>query len=78
MNFKVKIIEDETEEDRMLNTLLTSPFREKYVEIGEEKFVLPIYFKENWEGVVNKFEVRDDDVFILGHMKTGKELHRSC
>ncbi|KAF2881818.1 hypothetical protein ILUMI_24374 [Ignelater luminosus] len=71
MDFKVKIIENETEEDRMLNSLLTSPVREKFVEIGEEKFVLPIYFTENWESDVNKFEVLDDDVFLLGHPKTG-------
>lgn len=73
MHLKVRSIENDTEEDRMLNNLFVSPVREKFVEIGKEKFVLPIYFNENWEKV-NQFEVRDDDVYISGHMKTGKRL----
>lgn len=77
MDFKVKTIESDREEDRMLNELAVSPVREKYVEIGDEKFVLPIYFNEYWERV-NKFEVRDDDVYICGHMKTGKQLSFHC
>lgn len=73
MDLKIKTIENETEEDRMLNELFVYPIREKFVEIGEEKYVLPVYFNESWERV-NKFEVRDDDVYIIGHMKTGKKF----
>ncbi|KAF2881817.1 hypothetical protein ILUMI_24373 [Ignelater luminosus] len=69
--------EDETEKDRMLNNLLTTAVCEKYVEIGTKKFVLPIYFKENWESSVNKFKVLDDGVFVLGHPKTGLEEDRN-
>ncbi|KAF2889382.1 hypothetical protein ILUMI_16791 [Ignelater luminosus] len=54
----------------MLNELFVSPLREKYVEIGEEKFVLPIYFNEHWEKI-NQVKVREDDVYITGRMKTG-------
>lgn len=72
MDFKVNVIENEKEVDRTLNDLFTSEIKEKYVEIGEEKFVLPIYFNENWEKKINKFEVRNDDVYVTGHMKTGK------
>lgn len=74
MNYKVRIIESDTEEDRMVNKLCVSTIREKFVEIGQDKFILPIYFNDHWEKAVNKFEVRNDDVYITGYMKTGKKL----
>ncbi|KAF5280999.1 hypothetical protein FQA39_LY05204 [Lamprigera yunnana] len=41
-----------------------------YVEVGEDKTILPTKYKQYHE-IINKFEVRDSDIYLLGHPKSG-------
>jgi len=71
MAVSIKKIGNDTEVDRILNETFTSAVRSTgFVEVGEEKFVLPALYID-WEEKIRNFEVRDEDVFILGHLKTG-------
>lgn len=56
--------------DRLINEKLVTELRKGFVEVGRDNVCLPIYY-EKYEKYVNKFEVRDSDVYLLGHMKSG-------
>ncbi|KAF2883516.1 hypothetical protein ILUMI_22689 [Ignelater luminosus] len=63
-------IGNDNEVDKLLNRVFTSPVRTGYVEVGEDKFCLPVYYRQ-YEESLKKFEIYDDDVFVCGHPKTG-------
>ncbi|KAF2892273.1 hypothetical protein ILUMI_13901 [Ignelater luminosus] len=70
MSVSIKDIGNDTKLDQILKREFTNPLRTGYVEVGEDKVCLPIYYK-NYEERIRKFEVRDDDVFLFGLAKTG-------
>lgn len=68
----IKKIENDTEIDRMVNKYLiydTDPI--PYVEVGKDKTCLPETYSK-YEEKIRKFEVRDDDVYVISHPKTGQ------
>ncbi|KAK5638114.1 hypothetical protein RI129_012409 [Pyrocoelia pectoralis] len=56
--------------DRLLNETLVTEVRKGFVEVGSDNVCLPIYY-EKYEKFLNKFEVRDSDIYLLAHPKTG-------
>lgn len=70
MTEKCKVIQPNTEIDRLLYEKFTNQFRKGYVEVGEEKICMPVAYKEIADEIEN-FEVRDSDIFIASHPKTG-------
>ncbi|KAF2892272.1 hypothetical protein ILUMI_13900 [Ignelater luminosus] len=70
MSVSIKDIGNDTKLDQILNKEFKNPLRAGYVEAGEDKVCLPIYYK-NYEEKIRKFEVRDDDVFLCALPKTG-------
>lgn len=56
--------------DRLLNEKFKSEVRSGFVEVGKDNFCVPIYY-EKFEKIINQFEVRDSDVYVLAHPKTG-------
>lgn len=70
MSVKCKIIVPETEIDKKLYKYITNQYRKGYVEIGEKKIVMPQYYAQIADDIEN-FEVRDSDVWIVTHPKTG-------
>ncbi|KAF2883515.1 hypothetical protein ILUMI_22688 [Ignelater luminosus] len=63
-------IGNDNEIDKLLNRVFTSPIRTGYVEVGEDKFCLPVYYQK-YEESLKSFDIFEDDVFICGHPKTG-------
>lgn len=66
----IRKIGNDTEIDHILNRDFITVFRSGYVEVGEDNFCLPIYY-EDYEEAIRTFKVRNDDVFLCGHPKTG-------
>ena len=61
----------DTEQDRLLNEFFMPGFRKGYVRLGPNKVVMPIYYLKFSDRIEN-MEVRDSDVWVVSHPKTGK------
>ncbi|KAF2895327.1 hypothetical protein ILUMI_10845 [Ignelater luminosus] len=70
MSISIREIGNDTKLNQILNRQLTNSLRSGYVEVGKDKICLPVYYK-NYEEMIRKFNVRHDDVFLLGLPKTG-------
>lgn len=57
--------------DKLLYKCATSKWRPAWAEIGATKTCLPLIYKDIAEDVDN-FEIRDDDVYVISHPRTGK------
>ncbi|PSN58315.1 hypothetical protein C0J52_00108 [Blattella germanica] len=60
----------DTEQDKLLNEYFMPGFRKGYVRMGPNKVVMPIYYLEFVDRIEN-MEVRDSDVWVVSHPKTG-------
>lgn len=70
MQYKWKIIEPTNEIDKIVCDFSTD-LRKSYIEIGDDKIVMPSRYIEIANDIEN-FEVRDTDIFVASHPKTGK------
>lgn len=70
------IIKPENEIDKMLYEF-THLYRTGYIEIGEEKTVMPLGYKEVAEEIEN-LEVKDSDIIVASYPKTGNYNTRYC
>ncbi|KAF5271008.1 hypothetical protein FQR65_LT05358 [Abscondita terminalis] len=67
MSDEISIIGDDTD----LGKIFVNGYSAKtYIEVGEDKVVLPEKFRRYWKDI-SDFEVRDDDVFICVFPKSG-------
>jgi hypothetical protein len=62
-----------SEQDHLLNELFMPPFRKGYVRVGPNKVLLPLYYLDYAERIED-MEVRDSDVWVVSHPKTGRLL----
>lgn len=72
MTYEYRPIGNDTEEDRMLNTLMVSSIAPSLVEIGPHKFILTNGYNEQLANDIKNFAVRDEDIFLAAYAKTGK------
>lgn len=63
----------DNEQDRLLNQFFTTPFRKGYVRVGPNKVLMPVYYLE-FADRIEDMEVRDSDVWVVSHPKTGRPL----
>lgn len=68
-----KIIQRDSETSRILLDYFMPKFRNGYVEIDEEKYLLPIDYLR-FEESYDNFEVKNSDVYIASHPKTGNVI----
>jgi hypothetical protein len=61
-------------QDRLLNQFFMPPFRKGYVRVGPNKVVMPVYYIE-YADRIEDMEVRDSDVWVVSHPKTGRPLY---
>lgn len=64
------IINPTNDIDRLLYKHGTSEYNKQFIEIGEEKTVMPIAYLKIAEKIEN-FEIRDTDVWVITYPKTG-------
>jgi hypothetical protein len=67
------LADTDTEQDRLLNELFMPSFRKGYVRVGVNKVVMPVYYLQFADRIEN-MEVRDSDVWVVSHPKTGRLL----
>lgn len=67
-----KPIIPDNEIDKMLYKYDTFEYIKGYIEIGEEKFVMPSRYVAIADEIEN-FEIRDTDIWIISRPKSGKE-----
>ncbi|KAB0804001.1 hypothetical protein PPYR_00971 [Photinus pyralis] len=70
MSPNIRQIGSKNKIDRLLNYTFKCEVRSGFVEVGEDNFCVPVYY-EKFEKAINQFEVRDSDVYIVAHPKTG-------
>ncbi|KAK4878040.1 hypothetical protein RN001_010546 [Aquatica leii] len=70
MTPEIRKIESNNEIDRLLNDRFLSKVRKGFVEVGEDNVCVPLYY-EKYQEKIKKFEVRDSDVYVVAHPKTG-------
>ncbi|KAF5282443.1 hypothetical protein FQA39_LY17558 [Lamprigera yunnana] len=63
-------IENGNEIDSLLNKHFLTKIRSGFVEVGENKYCLPVSY-EKFRDDLQNFEVRDSDVYLIAHPKTG-------
>lgn len=59
--------------DNMLYKYITNEYRKSYVEVGPNKIIMPEYYSKIADSIDN-FEVRNSDIWIVTHPKTGKSI----
>ncbi|KAF5286678.1 hypothetical protein FQA39_LY16161 [Lamprigera yunnana] len=70
MTESITRIESGNEIDSLLNKHFLTKIRSGFVEVGENKFCLPVSY-EKFRDDLENFEVRDSDVYLIAHPKTG-------
>lgn len=60
----------DSEQDRLLNQFFVTPFRKGYVRIGPNKVLMTVCYLE-YADRIEDMEVRDSDVWVVSHPKTG-------
>ncbi|XP_021926131.1 sulfotransferase family cytosolic 1B member 1-like isoform X2 [Zootermopsis nevadensis] len=60
----------DSEQDRLLNEFFKPSFRRGYVRVGPNKVLMPVYYLKFADRIEN-MEVRDSDVWVVSHPKTG-------
>ncbi|KAF5286553.1 hypothetical protein FQA39_LY16236 [Lamprigera yunnana] len=66
----IKNIESDNEIDSLLNKHYITEVRSGFVEVDDDKVCVPVYYR-NYEKRIDEFEVRDSDVYLIAHPKTG-------
>jgi len=66
----------ESEQDRLLNQFFMPSFRKGYVRVGPNKVLMPVRYLE-YADRIEDMEVRDSDVWVVSHPKTGRPLNES-
>lgn len=66
----------DSEQDRLLNEFFKPSFRKGYVRVGPNKVLMPVYYLKFADRIEN-MEVRDSDVWVVSHPKTGSRLFLS-
>jgi hypothetical protein len=64
----------DSELDRLLNQFFMPPFRKGYVRIGPNEVLMPVRYVE-YADRIEDMEVRDSDVWVVSHPKTGRLLY---
>lgn len=77
MSEKCKIIKPDSEINKLLIKTCVHPLKTGYVEVGEEKICLPLIYKDMADPI-EELEVRDSDIFVVTHPKTGKNILYIC
>lgn len=72
MSFRCTRLEPVQELDKLLYKSKTRK-DEAFVEIGEEKLILPIRYVDVADEIEN-MEIRDSDVFVTSHPRSGKSF----
>jgi hypothetical protein len=67
--------DSDSEQDRLLNQFFMPPFRKGYVRVGPNKVVMPVHYLE-FADRIEDMEVRNSDVWVVSHPKTGRPLYR--
>ncbi|KAF5300812.1 hypothetical protein FQA39_LY19120 [Lamprigera yunnana] len=70
MDLNIKDIKNTNEIDSLLNKSYSGVLHSGFIEIGKDNFCFLGYYK-NYKEKINKFEVRDSDVYLVAHPKTG-------
>lgn len=70
MSARCKIIQTDREIDKVLYNNVTK-YNNGFIEIGEERIVMPIKYLDLADGVEN-FHVRETDIFVASHPRTGE------
>lgn len=73
MSVKCVKIEPNNEVDKILYKYFTSPFRKEYIEVGDGKFIMPEHYSTIADEIEN-FEVKDTDIWLTSHPKTGEYI----
>ncbi|KAF5280174.1 hypothetical protein FQR65_LT15037 [Abscondita terminalis] len=66
----IRKIEGKNDIDRLLNEKFVCEVRSGFVEVGVDNFCVPVYY-EKYKERIDDFEVRDSDVYVVAHPKTG-------
>jgi hypothetical protein len=64
----------DSEQDRLLNQFFMPSFRKGYVRVGPNKVLMPVGYLE-FADRIEDMEVRDSDVWVVSHPKTGRPFH---
>lgn len=70
MGQQFQTIKPDNDIDRLLLEF-TNILRKGYVEIGDDKTIMPSAYISIAKDIEN-FDVRDSDIFVISHMKSGK------
>lgn len=74
MEHEWKVIKSDNATDKLLYKDFMPSFRNGYLEINEEKYCMPVDYLRIIDQV-EKFEVRESDVIIASHPKTGNYIY---
>ncbi|KAF5286554.1 hypothetical protein FQA39_LY16237 [Lamprigera yunnana] len=70
MSRSIRDIKADNEIDDLLLKHWLSPVRHGFVEVGEDNHCVPVNYKQ-YEEKLDKFEVRESDIYLIAHPKTG-------
>ncbi|KAF5282442.1 hypothetical protein FQA39_LY17557 [Lamprigera yunnana] len=70
MEHSIKRINSDNETDSLVNKHFQTNTGKGFVEVGESKFCLSAYYEE-YRNELENFQVRDSDVYLVAHPKTG-------
>lgn len=70
MSRKIEQMKYEDEIEKRIQKHFVYENREGYVFVGEEKFVMPVYYQDYMKDI-DELQICDSDVFVASHPKAG-------
>lgn len=71
----MRAVQPVSEADKILLRDLTSETRTGYLLVGEDDILMACYYKK-YADKLNNLEIRDSDIIVASHPKTGRYLNK--
>lgn len=71
---KYSEVKPDNEINKLLYDKFTYPIKDKWLEVGEGKTLLPSKYFERLAKEIENFDVRDDDIFVVSFPRSGRKM----